>query len=107
MLNGIESLSVTRPHRQSPKAERIPVEENSGIHEASTRMHVSKRNGSTELVDVAKIVRAVSRCCEGLPEVDANRVAIKTISGLYDGASTKELDQLSIQTSATLIAEEP
>jgi ribonucleoside-diphosphate reductase alpha chain len=35
------------------------------------------------------------------------KVATKTIGGLYDGATTKELDNLSIQTSALLIAEEP
>ncbi len=35
------------------------------------------------------------------------RVATKTISGLYDGATTRELDQLSIQTAAALIVEEP
>ena len=54
----------------------------------------------TEPVDVNKIVRAVSRCCVGLADVDAMRVATKTISGLYDGATTRELDQLSIQTAA-------
>jgi ribonucleoside-diphosphate reductase alpha chain len=72
-----------------------------------TTMRVRKRNGSTEPVDVNKIVRAVSRCCVGLADVDALRVATKTISGLYDGASTRELDQLSIQTSAALMVEEP
>ena len=35
------------------------------------------------------------------------RVAIKTIGGLYDGSTTKELDNLSIQTAAELIGEEP
>ncbi|HVZ36295.1 MAG TPA: ribonucleoside-diphosphate reductase subunit alpha, partial [Polyangiaceae bacterium] len=72
-----------------------------------TSMRVRKRNGSAEPVDVNKIVRAVNRCCAGLPDVDALRVATKTISGLYDGATTRELDQLSIQTAALLIAEEP
>jgi ribonucleoside-diphosphate reductase alpha chain len=72
-----------------------------------TTMRVKKRNGDSEAVDLDKIVRAVSRCCVGLPDVDALRVATKTISGLYDGATTRELDQLSIQTSAGLIAEEP
>ncbi len=75
--------------------------------DATPTMRVLKRNGGIEPVDVTKIVRAVGRCCPGLRHVDANRVAIKTISGLYDGASTKELDQLSIQTAASLIAEEP
>jgi ribonucleoside-diphosphate reductase alpha chain len=72
-----------------------------------TSMRVRKRNGSTEPVDLNKIVRAVSRSCVGLHDVDALRVATKTISGLYDGATTRELDQLSIQTAAALIAEEP
>lgn len=75
--------------------------------EVRTAMRVRKRNGSFEPVDVNKIVRAVARCCVGLTEVDAMRVATKTISGLYDGATTKELDRLSIQTSALLTAGDP
>ena len=70
-------------------------------------MQVRKRNGALEPVDVNKIVRAVQRCCHGLPHVDAIRVASKTIGGLFDGASTRELDSISIQTAASLIAEEP
>jgi ribonucleoside-diphosphate reductase alpha chain len=72
-----------------------------------TTMRVAKRNGTFEPVDINKIVRAISRCCYNLPSVDAMRIATKTISGLYDGATTKELDKLSIQTSASLIFEEP
>jgi len=75
--------------------------------EVRTAMRVRKRNGDFEPVDVNKIVRAVARCCVGLPEVDAMRVATRTISGLYDGATTKELDRLSIQTAALLTAEDP
>ncbi|MFZ9886313.1 MAG: ribonucleoside-diphosphate reductase subunit alpha [Myxococcota bacterium] len=74
---------------------------------ASTQMRVQKRNGDFEPVNLDKIVRAVGRCCDGLDRVDALRVATKTISGLYDGATTKELDELSIQTAASLTAEEP
>jgi ribonucleoside-diphosphate reductase alpha chain len=70
-------------------------------------MHVRKRNGDTEAVDVNKIVRAVDRCADGLAEVDSLRVATKTISGLYDGATTAELDRLSIQTAAEMTGEEP
>jgi len=70
-------------------------------------MRVKKRNGSTEPALVEKIVRAVNRSCDGLSDVDALRVATKTINGLYDGATTRELDQLSIQTAAGLVVEEP
>jgi ribonucleoside-diphosphate reductase alpha chain len=70
-------------------------------------MQVRKRNGDTEPVDVNKIVRAVDRCAGDLADVDPLRVATKTISGLYDGATTAELDRLSIQTAAEMIGEEP
>jgi ribonucleoside-diphosphate reductase alpha chain len=72
-----------------------------------TTMRVRKRNGSYEPVDINKIVRAISRCTPNLPSVDVMRIATKTISGLYDGATTRELDKLSIQTAASLIFEEP
>ncbi len=73
----------------------------------SNTMSVTKRNGSTELVDLNKIVRAVQRSAEGLHAVDPMRVATRTISGLYNGATTQELDELSIRTAALLIGEEP
>ncbi|TKR30087.1 ribonucleoside-diphosphate reductase subunit alpha [Luteimonas gilva] len=73
----------------------------------ATAMSVTKRNGGREPVDLNKIVRAVQRCCEGLHAIDPMRVATRTISGLYDGASTRELDELSIRTAALLTAEEP
>jgi ribonucleoside-diphosphate reductase alpha chain len=71
------------------------------------QMRVRKRNGDLVEVDVNKIVRAVERCAGDLPAIDPLRVATKTISGLYDGATTAELDRLSIQTAAELLGEEP
>ena len=68
-----------------------------------TTMAVRKRNGDTEPVDVNKIVRAVERVADDLDDVDPLRVATRTISGLYDGATTAELDRLSIQTAAEMI----
>lgn len=70
-------------------------------------MRVKKRDGTLEPVDVTKIVERVNRCCQGLAHVDPLRVATKAISGLYDGATTKELDNLCIQTASLLIGEDP
>ena len=75
--------------------------------EPQSRMRVRKRNGDNEPVDLNKIVGAVQRCAPGLDEVDPLRVATRTISGLYDGATTAELDRLSIQTAAEMTGEEP
>ena len=68
-------------------------------------VRVKKRNVSAEPVDVTKIVRAVKRCCIGLSDIEPLRIAAKTISGFYDGTTTRELDQLSIQTAAALVEE--
>ncbi len=74
---------------------------------AATTMTITKRDGRREPVDVGKIVRAVQRCCEGLDDIDPMRVALKTIAGIYDGATTRELDELSIRTAAAFTADEP
>jgi len=95
--NGQALSQATQPARTVPIEEPRP----------QSTMRITKRSGASEAVDLNKIVRAVNRCCIGLPHVDTFRVATKTISGLYDGATTRELDQLSIQTAAGLIAEEP
>ncbi len=57
-------------------------------HAANT-MGITKRDGRREPVDVGKIVRAVQRCCDGLDDIDPMRVALKTIAGIYDGATTR------------------
>lgn len=88
-------------------------ETNTGLRASGARkheskvMHVRKRDGSQEPVDVTKIIERVARCSEGIPEIDPLRVATKAISGLYDGATTKELDELCIQTASLLIGEDP
>jgi ribonucleoside-diphosphate reductase alpha chain len=70
-------------------------------------IRVRKRNGSLEPTDINKIIRAVSRCCGDLPDVDPMRVASKTIGGVFDGTTSRELDGLSIQTAASLTVEDP
>jgi ribonucleoside-diphosphate reductase alpha chain len=79
------------------------IEDDSAPH----MMRVRKRDGTLEPVDVTKIVERVTGCCYGIAHVDPLRVATKAISGLYDGATTKELDNLCIQTASLLIGEEP
>src|SRR4051812_9078054 len=101
----------TRPEK-TPQVAPLPTPEQPSFKltappAARTQMRVTKRSGEHEPVDVNKIVRAVSRCCDGLSAVDPMRVALKTIAGLYDGATTRELDELSIRTAASFMVEEP
>jgi ribonucleoside-diphosphate reductase alpha chain len=83
------------------------VETDVGGPVAAPAMRVTKRDGRLEPVDVNRIVAAVQRAAVGLEGVDPLRVATRTISGLVDGATTSELDELSIRIAAGLIGEEP
>lgn len=70
-------------------------------------MHVRKRNGSVEAVDLNKIVQSISKVTNDLQDIDAFKVATKTVGGLVDGVSTRELDLLSIRNAVGLIIEDP
>src|ERR1700722_15251115 len=113
-VSHLESITASLPdvHPMTTESTRTSTTTGDGAFALTPphnpgQMRVTKRNGGQEIVDVNKIVRAVTRSGEGLHGVDPLRVALKTIGGLYDGASTQELDQLSIRTAAALTAEEP
>lgn len=96
---------IRRSHDEIQPEVYVSIKSNS--QPVPSQMNVRKRNGTLEPINLEKILRAVSRCAEGIADVDPSRVAVKTIGGLYDGASTLELDKLSIQTASSLISEEP
>ena len=105
------SAAAAAPPEPSPEA---APDSGRGAEEASRPeaegpkvMRVKKRDSSFEPVNVNKIINVVFACSSGLKEVDPMYVATKVISGLYDGASTKELDRLCIRTASLLIAEDP
>ncbi|EON62863.1 ribonucleoside-diphosphate reductase large chain [Coniosporium apollinis CBS 100218] len=72
-------------------------------------MFVYKRNGRTERVQFDKITARVSRLCYGLdPEhVDAAAITQKVISGVYQGVTTVELDNLAAETAAYMTVTHP
>jgi ribonucleoside-diphosphate reductase alpha chain len=70
-------------------------------------MKVRKRNGTLETVNIEKITKSVARSCDGLEGIDYGDIAYKTVGGLYDGVTSKELDELSIRTAVGLITQDP
>jgi ribonucleoside-diphosphate reductase alpha chain len=72
-------------------------------------MQVKKRDGSFEPVKLDKIVMRIKKQTYGLSAdyVDPMEVAKKVVSGIYDGVTTKELDNLAAETAASLITNHP
>ena len=69
-------------------------------------MQVEKRNGSFENVDFNKITTRL-RNLNNSSNVDPIKVAQKVCNSIYDGVTTKELDELSAQISISLSLEHP
>ncbi|MEQ8841946.1 MAG: ribonucleoside-diphosphate reductase subunit alpha [Acidimicrobiales bacterium] len=101
-------MAITENSVTEATSERLSsVGTTEAVAVTATSMRVKKRSGALEAVDVNKIVNAVARATEGLLGVDPMVVSTRTIAALADGATTRELDELSIRTAAGLIVEEP
>ncbi|KAL8824913.1 MAG: hypothetical protein Q9191_004732 [Dirinaria sp. TL-2023a] len=72
-------------------------------------MFVYKRDGRKERVQFDKITARVSRLCYGLDSdhVDAAAITQKVISGVYQGVTTIELDNLAAETAAYMTVTHP
>ncbi|MEM9675328.1 MAG: ribonucleoside-diphosphate reductase subunit alpha [Bacteroidota bacterium] len=72
-------------------------------------MLVIKRDGRRESVKFDKITARIEKLCYNLDTnyVSAVEVAKKVITGIYDGVTTVELDNLAAETAATLTVKHP
>jgi ribonucleoside-diphosphate reductase alpha chain len=71
-------------------------------------MDIVKRNGNAEPLKLEKISSRIKKLTYGLNErVDPDIVSTKVVSGLYDGVSSTELDQLSAETAASMVTVHP
>ena len=70
-------------------------------------MEVVKRNGTREPVQLDKIMKRLKNLSYGLDFVDPAVVSIKVVQGLYDGVTTVQLDNLSVETAAYLTMTHP
>ena len=69
-------------------------------------LQVINRAGEREDVRFDSILEKLTNLAEGLNEnwVDVGQVTKMVIEGLYDGVTTKELDELAAETSASLVS---
>jgi ribonucleoside-diphosphate reductase alpha chain len=73
-------------------------------------MKVKKRNGKLEDVNLNKItsrLNILTKKIEPVLSIDPVIVAAKVVNGLYDGVSTKELDNLAAETAAMMTTIHP
>ncbi len=69
-------------------------------------MQILKRDGHREDVQLDKITHRIEVLAAGLA-VEPILVAQKVIAGIFDGVSTRELDDLAVQTASNLVTTHP
>ena len=70
-------------------------------------IHVKKRSGKLQDLNIDKVNLCVQRACEGLEDVSASEVVIDAQLQLYDKIPTKEIDQALIMSARQKIEKEP
>jgi ribonucleoside-diphosphate reductase alpha chain len=72
-------------------------------------MNVIKRNGKKEAVNFNKIFSRIQKLTYGLDtsHVNAIEVAARVSDGVFDGVSTRQLDELAAETAASLTSTHP
>lgn len=71
--------------------------------------YIIKRNGKRETVKMDKVLSRIEKQCYNLDSkwVKPFEIAKKVIDGIYDGVTTRELDELAIETSSSLTTKHP
>ena len=86
--------------RGRPKKKAIELDKEVSIS-------VTKKNGETAPLDVARLSAIITDACEGLDDVDPKAVLEESIGNLYDGVSVEDMRSSLIMTARTKVEKEP
>ena len=70
-------------------------------------INVTKKNGQTVPLDVARLSAIITDACDGLDDVDPKVVLEESIGNLYDGVSVADMRASLIMTARTKVEKEP
>ena len=73
----------------------------------SVTINVVRRDGDRAALDMERIRTLVTEACEGLEDVDAQRILTESLSNMYDGISEMDVATSLLITARTLVEEEP
>ena len=73
---------------------------------STENINVTKRDGSSELLDLDKIHRMVYEACDGLAQVSPSQVEMNSGIQFYNGITTNEIQEILVRSASDLISEE-
>ena len=70
----------------------------------SNGIHIVKRNGTKEPININKIHKVVEHACDGLAGVSSSQIEMNANLQFYDGMSTKEIQEVLVRSANDLIS---
>ncbi|MFA5490881.1 MAG: ATP cone domain-containing protein [Candidimonas sp.] len=67
-------------------------------------IHVVKRDGKRELLDLTKFHKMVEEACDGLAGVSASQIEMKSGIQFFDGITTRDIQNILVKSAADLIS---
>ena len=67
------------------------------------KIHVTKRSGAKEQLNLEKWQAQVAKVCKGIADVSPSMIEIKSQLHFYDGITTKEIDEITLRAIVDLI----
>ena len=77
------------------------------IEKPHPTLNVTLADGSTRPLDLGRVETLVFDACEGLANVDPNRIVEESLKNLYDGVSIDGVSQALMMTARTLVEKDP
>ena len=92
------------------REERARAREGEDVNPSTEKpiaINVVRRDGDRAALDMGRIRTLVTEACEGLEDVDADRILTESLSNMYDGISEVDVATSLLITARTLVEEEP
>ena len=92
------------------REERARARESEDVNPSTEKpiaINVVRRDGDRAALDMGRIRTLVTEACEGLEDVDADRILTESLSNMYDGISEEDVATSLLITARTLVEEEP
>ena len=92
--------------RAEEKARREETE-GGAADAAAAPLTVLGEDGERRPLDMARIETVVGEACQGLHDVDAQRIIVEARANMYDGIKAKDVNAALVMAARTLVEEEP
>ena len=92
--------------RAEEKARREEAE-GGAADAAAAPLTVLGEDGERRPLDMARIETVVGEACQGLHDVDAQRIIVEARANMYDGIKAKDVNAALVMAARTLVEEEP